>query len=127
MRLSTHDPVQASAREAEVILMPSGVIGARGRAATALTVGRLSDVPGVPLRVEGTGSRRRVCAPAPRVQSTPGLTSEALISIWTFVPSAMPGSLFEAVVFIEVVTFPQPISSPVNKRGCSTCLRYPGV
>ncbi len=61
--LSTHDPEQAFALDAEVILMHEGGIRAAGRPATVLTREALSAVYGVPVTVETTASGRTVCAP----------------------------------------------------------------
>ncbi|GMG83130.1 ABC transporter ATP-binding protein [Paralimibaculum aggregatum] len=59
---STHDPEQAFALGAEVLLMQGGAIRARGRPEAALTAARLSEVYGVPITVERTESGRLVCA-----------------------------------------------------------------
>ncbi len=61
--LSTHDPDQAFALEAEVALMAGGRILAQGRPEAALTPERLSEVYGVPVAVERTEGGRRVCLP----------------------------------------------------------------
>lgn len=61
--LSTHDPDQAFALNARVILMHEGGILADGPPGTVLTASRLTDVYGVPVRVERTESGRAVCAP----------------------------------------------------------------
>ncbi len=62
--LSTHDPDQAFALEARVVLMHDGGLLADGPAGDVLTPDRLSEVYGVPVRVERTASGRHVCAPA---------------------------------------------------------------
>jgi iron complex transport system ATP-binding protein len=63
--LSTHDPDQAFALGAEVVLMEGGRILAHGAPEEALTPERLSRVYGVPVTVERTETGRRVCATAP--------------------------------------------------------------
>ena len=62
--LSTHDPDQAFALEARVILMHAGTILAEGAPARVLTPDRLSRVYGVPVSVERTDTGRTVCAPS---------------------------------------------------------------
>ena len=62
--LSTHDPDQAFALGARVVLMHEGGILADGPPAEVLTGARLSRVYGVPVRVERTESGRAVCAPS---------------------------------------------------------------
>lgn len=62
--LSTHDPDQAFALDARVILMHEGAILAEGPPDRVLTAERLSRVYGVPVRVERTESGRAVCAPS---------------------------------------------------------------
>ncbi len=62
--LSTHDPDQAFALDARVVLMHEGGILADGPPAEVLTEARLSQVYAVTVRVERTGSGRAVCAPA---------------------------------------------------------------
>ena len=62
--LSTHDPDQAFALQANVILMKDGAIRAQGRTEDVLTSAALSDVYGLPVSVERTGSGRLVCLPA---------------------------------------------------------------
>ncbi|MFP3921373.1 MAG: ABC transporter ATP-binding protein [Dichotomicrobium sp.] len=62
--LSTHDPDQAFALGAEVLLMRDGRIAGRGAPETALTGESLSAVYGVPVTVERTESGRLVCAPS---------------------------------------------------------------
>lgn len=62
--LSTHDPDQAFALEARVILMHEGAILAEGAPAHVLTSDRLSKVYGVPVSVEQTATGRTVCAPS---------------------------------------------------------------
>jgi iron complex transport system ATP-binding protein len=62
--LSTHDPDQAFALDAEVVLMHGGRIAAQGAPAAVLTPGRLTEVYGVPVTVERTESGRLVCAPS---------------------------------------------------------------
>ncbi|SFA73134.1 iron complex transport system ATP-binding protein [Poseidonocella pacifica] len=74
--LSTHDPDQAFALEARVLLMSGGRIAAQGPAEEVLTAGALSAVYGVGIEVERTPSGRRVCLPAR--QSAATMTSEAL-------------------------------------------------
>ncbi len=61
--LSTHDPDQAFMLEAGVLLMKDGLMAARGRPDEALTDANLKAVYGVDVRVERTGSGRRVCVP----------------------------------------------------------------
>ncbi|MDX5361841.1 MAG: ABC transporter ATP-binding protein [Alphaproteobacteria bacterium] len=61
--LSTHDPDQAFALGAGVVLMKDGRIAARGRPEDVLTSSRLSEVYGVDVQVERTESGRRVCLP----------------------------------------------------------------
>ena len=78
--LSTHDPDQAFALGAEVLLMREGRVAGRGRPDEALTAAALSEVYGVPVTVERTESGRRVCAPALRAHSVASMTSEALIT-----------------------------------------------
>jgi iron complex transport system ATP-binding protein len=62
--LSTHDPDQAFALNARVILMHQGAILAEGPPDQVLTPDRLTHVYGVPVTVERTGSGRAVCAPS---------------------------------------------------------------
>lgn len=64
--LSTHDPDQAFALAASVVLMHEGRILASGGPDAVLTAANLSRVYGVEVRVEQTGSGRRVCLPAER-------------------------------------------------------------
>ncbi|MFQ6540211.1 ABC transporter ATP-binding protein [Aphanothece stagnina] len=61
--LSTHDPDQAFALQARVVLMHAGGILAEGPPDQVLTGARLSLVYGVPVQVERTASGRAVCAP----------------------------------------------------------------
>jgi iron complex transport system ATP-binding protein len=61
--LSTHDPDQAFALGARVILMHAGAIVEDGPPDRVLTAGRLGRVYGVPVSVERTPSGRAVCAP----------------------------------------------------------------
>lgn len=75
--LSTHDPDQAFALDAHVLLMKDGGIFRRGPALEALTDAALSAVYGLPITVERTSSGRRVCLPS---QATPTMTSDALIT-----------------------------------------------
>lgn len=75
--LSTHDPDQAFALEARVLLMKDGAAVAEGPAAEVLTGPALSAVYGIPVSVETTGSGRRVCLPSLARQSAPTITSEA--------------------------------------------------
>lgn len=75
--LSTHDPDQAFALGAEVLLMRDGRIAGRGAPEKALTGESLSAVYGVPVSVERTESGRLVCAPSLRSQPTPMPASEA--------------------------------------------------
>ncbi|WP_425072132.1 ABC transporter ATP-binding protein [Sagittula sp. S175] len=63
--LSTHDPDQAFALEARVLLMKHGGVLADGPAQEALTGASLSAAYGLPVTVETTPSGRRVCLPAP--------------------------------------------------------------
>lgn len=62
--LSTHDPDQAFALNARVILMHEGGILAEGPPEQVLTPDRLSQVYGVQVAVERTETGRAVCAPA---------------------------------------------------------------
>ena len=62
--LSTHDPDQAFALDARVVLMHRGGILAQGAASEILDGPRLSTVYGMPITVETTTSGRRVCLPA---------------------------------------------------------------
>lgn len=62
--LSTHDPDQAFALNARVILMHEGAILAEGSPDQVLTPDRLSRVYGVQVAVERTQSGRAVCAPS---------------------------------------------------------------
>jgi iron complex transport system ATP-binding protein len=64
--LSTHDPDQAFALGADVVLMSAGRIIAQGAAGTVLSGAALSRVYGLPVAVEVTESGRRVCLPALR-------------------------------------------------------------
>ena len=66
--LSTHDPDQAFALEARVILMHDGAILAEGAPADVLTPARLTQVYGVPVSVERTDTGRIVCAPSLSVE-----------------------------------------------------------
>lgn len=72
--LSTHDPDQAFALNARVILMHEGAILAEGLPDQVLTPDRLSQVYGVPVAVERTLSGRTICAPSlsnPTLERTP--------------------------------------------------------
>jgi iron complex transport system ATP-binding protein len=62
--LSTHNPDHAFALGAEVILMHDGGIIRRGPPEEVLNDEALSEVYGVAVAVERTGSGRRVCLPA---------------------------------------------------------------
>lgn len=75
--LSTHDPDQAFALNARVLLLHGGGVLADGVAADVLTESNLSAVYGLPVTVETTSSGRKVCLPSPG-QSAPSMTSEAL-------------------------------------------------
>ena len=75
--LSTHDPDQAFALEAEVVLMQAGRVLARGRPDAALSAQRLTEVYGIPVTVERTTSGRRVCAPSLAARSGPGAAPPA--------------------------------------------------
>lgn len=75
--LSTHDPDQAFALDARVLLMKDGRTRAEGSASEVLTGENLSDVYGIPVTVETTGSGRRVCLPLLGRQSAPTMTSDA--------------------------------------------------
>ena len=75
--LSTHDPDQAFALDARVLLMKNGRTHAEGSASEVLTGENLSDVYGIPVTVETTGSGRRVCLPSLGRQSAPTMTSDA--------------------------------------------------
>lgn len=76
--LSTHDPDQAFALGADVLLMQDGRPAAQGRPEAVLTGRTLSRVYGVTKTVERTGSGRTVCAPQLARQSAPSITSDAL-------------------------------------------------
>ena len=76
--LSTHDPDQAFALDARVLLMKDGRIFRRGAPEDALTAETLGAVYGLPVTVESTASGRRVCLPSLAPQSTPTMTSDAL-------------------------------------------------
>jgi iron complex transport system ATP-binding protein len=76
--LSTHDPDQAFALGAEVLLMMDGRAVAQGRPEAVLTGPALSRVYGVTVMVERTESGRTVCAPALARQSAASRTSDAL-------------------------------------------------
>ena len=75
--LSTHDPDQAFALDARVLLMKEGRTLANGSASDVLTAANLSDVYGMPIAVETTGSGRKVCLPSLGSQSAPTMTSDA--------------------------------------------------
>lgn len=75
--LSTHDPDQAFALDARVLLMKDGRPHADGTADDVLTAANLSHVYGLPVSVETTGSGRKVCLPSIGRQSAPTMTSEA--------------------------------------------------
>lgn len=75
--LSTHDPDQAFALEAKVLVMKNGELRAEGPADKVLTSDVLSDVYGIPVNVETTPSGRKVCVPSILRQSAPTMTSEA--------------------------------------------------
>ncbi|WP_206050351.1 ABC transporter ATP-binding protein [Oceaniglobus ichthyenteri] len=77
--LSTHDPDQAFALNAQVLLMKDGNRQAQGAAHTVLTDANLSKVYGIPVSIETTSSGRKVCLPSLNVQSTPTITSDAFI------------------------------------------------
>lgn len=62
--LSTHDPDQAFALNARAMLMQDGRMRADGPARDVLTEAVLSEVYGIPVSVETTGSGRRVCLPS---------------------------------------------------------------
>ena len=62
--LSTHDPDQAFALNANVLLMHDGRILASGKAQSALSSDTLSQAYGTPITVEQTLSGRMVCLPA---------------------------------------------------------------
>ena len=62
--LSTHDPDQAFALNARVMLMHEGAILAEGPPDEVLTPARLSKVYAVSVAVERTSSGRAVCAPS---------------------------------------------------------------
>lgn len=76
--LSTHDPDQAFALNARVLLMHNGHVAADGAANDVLTDRNLSRVYGIPVTVETTGSGRKVCLPSLSRQSAPTITSDAL-------------------------------------------------
>lgn len=75
--LSTHDPDQAFALDARVLLMKNGGSHAEGSANEVLTGTNLSHVYGIPIAVETTGSGRKVCLPSLGDQSAPTMTSDA--------------------------------------------------
>ena len=75
--MSTHDPDQALALNARVLLMKDGRAFAEGPAEAVLTGVTLSAVYGIPVTVETTGSGRKVCLPSLARQSAPTMTSEA--------------------------------------------------
>ncbi|MBK0328501.1 ABC transporter ATP-binding protein [Rhodobacteraceae bacterium F11138] len=75
--LSTHDPDQAFALDARVLLMHEGGVLADGAATDVLTQANLSAVYGLPVTVETTPSGRNVCLPS-LSQSAPTMTSDAL-------------------------------------------------
>jgi iron complex transport system ATP-binding protein len=62
--LSTHDPDQAFALNARVILLHGGAILAQGPPDQVLTGERLCTVYGVHVRVERTETGRAVCTPS---------------------------------------------------------------
>ena len=64
--LSTHDPDQAFALGAQVVLMKDGEIRARGSADDVLTGAALSAVYDLPVTVETTPSGHKVCLPSLR-------------------------------------------------------------
>jgi iron complex transport system ATP-binding protein len=70
--LSTHDPDQAFALGAKVLLMKAGAILASGRPELVLTSPALSEVYGVPVAVERTESGRLVCLPPLAKRSAAG-------------------------------------------------------
>jgi iron complex transport system ATP-binding protein len=72
--LSTHDPDQAFALNARVLLIHNGSVLADGPAAEVLSGENLSTVYGLNITVETTVSGRRVCLPSLR-QSAPSLPS----------------------------------------------------
>ncbi|WP_206077017.1 ABC transporter ATP-binding protein [Palleronia sediminis] len=76
--LSTHDPDQAFALDARVLLMKDGRPHAEGPADTVLTARNLSAVYGIPVTVETTRGGRKVCLPSLDLQSAPTMTSDAL-------------------------------------------------
>ena len=81
--LSTHDPDQAFALGADVLLMQDGRPVAQGRPEAVLTGPALSRVYGVGVSVERTESGRIVCAPALRPaarQSAASIASDAFIT-----------------------------------------------
>ncbi|MEY8839710.1 ABC transporter ATP-binding protein [Cribrihabitans sp. XS_ASV171] len=75
--LSTHDPDQAFALDARVLLMKDGRPLAQGAAGDVLTDANLSRVYGLPVSVETTASGRKVCLPSLARQSAPTMTSDA--------------------------------------------------
>jgi iron complex transport system ATP-binding protein len=76
--LAGHDPEQAFALGARVLLMKGGRTQAHGVAGDVLMDTNLSHVCGIPITVETTGSGRKVCLPSLGPQSAPTMTSEAL-------------------------------------------------
>lgn len=73
--LSTHDPDQAFALGARVVVMKDGRIFAQGDADDALTSATLSAVYGIDITVETTSSGRKVCLPSLRHPARPPLNS----------------------------------------------------
>ena len=76
--LSTHDPDQAFALGADVLLMQDGRTVGQGPPEAVLTGPVLSAVYGVAVSVERTESGRTVCAPGLARQSAASSTSDAL-------------------------------------------------
>lgn len=75
--LSTHDPDQAFALGARVLLMHKGGVLADGPAQDVLTEANLSKVYGLPVSVETTSSGRKVCLPSLADRRVRRATSES--------------------------------------------------
>ena len=79
--LSTHDPDQAFALDARVLLMKDGRAHAEGHATDVLTGPNLSKVYDLEIAVETTGSGRKVCLPSLGHQAAPMTTSDAVANV----------------------------------------------
>jgi iron complex transport system ATP-binding protein len=78
--LSTHDPDQAFALNARVLLMHRGGVLAEGPAAEVLTEANLTTVYGLPITVESTLSGRKVCLPRLAAHSSATMRPDAMTS-----------------------------------------------